>query len=482
MKRLVIFLLTSVAWSLQAEPWISNKVTKNCAACHAPSRINKKPIGRRCTLSCQGCHVNPNGGGIRNFYGKWQQERWLKSFSFKSWHDKKPPAPGHFQSYVKNFEKWLEGKDPKEIAKTIKKKPRLRYPKKTARLKSDLVKPKLEKYYHEQKSNRVKYNASSETEFLTQIPEDDPYRLERNTSVYGGGDLRLMQYSLDQEGATERQNFFWFMAADLGLRWRPVKEYVSLVFESRFLNAPQNSSFDDVFSESQVRSGYLIIDDLAYNSYFMGGLYRPMFGHYNVDHTSLVPTMTGFTQRSVYRGIGFGTAPNVPFLNVNYIFPGTNTAVDRDKGLVITLGGRFVSYGLSAQLSYWATTNDATGEELKKNMYSLNLGSSLGRLTSNFEFVVISREFSPGSKDLGAVLWLENRLRLWRENYLVGYYGKSNVSRSLKEGSGQEIMIGTKSFLLSGTEIEILYIKRNDVAGTVESNSTAIQTQLHLFF
>ena len=60
-----------------AQAWLSNRYAQNCAACHAPGRFNKPLSERRCTLSCQGCHVSPNGGGMRSSYGKWTQERWL---------------------------------------------------------------------------------------------------------------------------------------------------------------------------------------------------------------------------------------------------------------------------------------------------------------------------------------------------------------------------------------------------------------------
>src|SRR4051812_42295725 len=64
----------------KAEPWLSTRYAQNCAGCHAPGRKNVPVTYRRCSLNCQGCHVNPSGGGLRSQYGKWNEERWLKSF------------------------------------------------------------------------------------------------------------------------------------------------------------------------------------------------------------------------------------------------------------------------------------------------------------------------------------------------------------------------------------------------------------------
>src|SRR4051812_40103030 len=83
-----------------AQPWLATRYAQNCAACHAPGRLNKPASERRCTLSCQGCHVNPNGGGLQTFYGVWNQQRWLRSVYVDGLlTNKKKPSPFGLQLY-----------------------------------------------------------------------------------------------------------------------------------------------------------------------------------------------------------------------------------------------------------------------------------------------------------------------------------------------------------------------------------------------
>lgn len=54
---------------VRATPLIALREAQNCAGCHNPGRSQKPFFERRCTLDCQGCHVDPAGGGARNQWG-----------------------------------------------------------------------------------------------------------------------------------------------------------------------------------------------------------------------------------------------------------------------------------------------------------------------------------------------------------------------------------------------------------------------------
>ena len=56
-----------------ATPLIALREVQNCDGCHKGGRSQKPFLWRRCTLDCQGCHVDPAGAGPRNEWGFWYQ-------------------------------------------------------------------------------------------------------------------------------------------------------------------------------------------------------------------------------------------------------------------------------------------------------------------------------------------------------------------------------------------------------------------------
>jgi hypothetical protein len=109
MKNLIfcslsVFFGIFISFFASAEPWLANRYAQNCAACHAPGRLNRETPDRRCTLTCQGCHVSPQGGGMRNQYGVWNQRHWLRSFQSDFLKDHPTPAPLKNQPYAGRIE------------------------------------------------------------------------------------------------------------------------------------------------------------------------------------------------------------------------------------------------------------------------------------------------------------------------------------------------------------------------------------------
>ncbi len=407
--------------------------------------------------------MNPNGGGIRNQYGVWNYQRWLRSARIDLFAHKYKPAPLSEQIYA----------DPnKSIPSLGKEGPPL-----IVAFEEDVDEKKYERTGGPE--NTVE---TSEEKHLERIAKNDPFREERLTFIAGGGDFRYNTASSSRISDASNSRA-WLMGADLGLRVRPMREKLSFVFESRFLSQPTNTALLQGFtSEARIRSAYILVDDLPLNSYAMYGLYRPMFGWYTPDHYSLSQTLKGLGTRAVFNCVGIGAAPNIPFANFNLIFSTPGSGYDRSSGFVVNIGGRWVTLGASILLSFWSTHNpNIVGQKLSREMVSLSGGLKVWRFTWNFELLRVDRESSPGVSDAGGVFTSEILGRVFRENYVVVNTAFSNVARDLSSGKAKELMVGIRSFPLPGLEVEALLIQgKNEKSTTLET--TLVQTQLHLFF
>ncbi len=436
---------------------------------------------------------------MRNRYGVWTQERWLRSFSvdFLKTH-KKAPAPYSEQTYATR-------ETPKEAPPTKKsKKDRERDKEAEASRETNSspepgvpylvtvdktlpvnLAPGIGAPVYDRAEDSWMKTAGTREEFMARIPYEDPYREERRMPVTATGSFRYFILSrlannLGSPGKIQNS----LMSTDIGVRLRPIPEYFQVVVEPRFLNGPQNLGLEDGFtSEARVRSAYVISENLPYNSYVMYGLYRPMFGLHDPNHFSIASTISGISQRSVYKAFGVGTAPNVPFFNFNILSPMNNKNYDLSGGFVTTLGARFVTLGANIALSFWNTNKpDPNGVSLNNRMWSLTGGFNIDRFIFTGEMLSVSKEFAPDKRDNGIVYTGQLMFQVFKETYMIFNIGVSNLALTLKQGSADEMMVGVKSFLLAGTELELLWVNRNNLVGTVADNQKYLQLQTHLFF
>lgn len=457
----------------QSEPWLATRFAQNCAACHAPGRVNVAPVKRRCTLSCQGCHTNPNGGGLRSAYGKWTQERWLNSFYFADYKLNKPrPLPTNQQSYSDDKTEALK-QNPEAATKVSIQGFRLKE-----------TTDRLDEKQYDRTTLHERLIEPDVSLALAHIPDGDPWRTTRLNSFNAGIDSRYfyLDYSRAVGDTTTKMTGSFPMGNDLAVSVEPIQGFTA-VFESRFLNGPNNPAWDNgLESSAQVRSAYLLVNDLPWNSFIMYGIYRPLFGNYSPDHTSLFSYSTGLDHRSAFKALSIGTAPNVPFANVHFIEPMNSKAFAQDRGYALNLGGRFVTLGAYGMFSYWNTSADGLGATIRKQMSSITGGLTYQRYTLVADLTKVQREIVSQRSDSGVVTTMENRFRFWRENYLKLVYEGLNTARDLSTGATTSYTLGVNAFLVSSTEIELVYRSTKETLNSMPGTEQALWAQFHVYF
>jgi len=120
-------------------------------------------------------------------------------------------------------------------------------------------------------------------------------------------------------------------------------------------------------------------------------------------------------------------------------------------------------------------------------MLDVNAGGQLGPVTFNLDFLRVDFN-TDGQRDAASIITLETKLRMFKELYAQLNYAQANAvigggANGIRQGVENEISGGVKLFLLAGTELEILYQRRNRRTESLEPiNIDTIMAQMHLFF
>ncbi len=83
----------------------------------------------------------------------------------------------------------------------------------------------------------------------------------------------------------------------------------------------------------------------------------------------------------------------------------------------------------------------------------------------------------------GNVVTFHTRTRFWREAYFVLAFATGNTTPELAPGSSREFSTGLKAYILAGTELEALFVRKLErtLGPGTSAASSRLQLELHWF-
>lgn len=276
-----------------ATPLYAAREARTCDTCHLePGKwVNPQVVDRKCTLSCQACHVDPAGGGMRNASGRFLGRATLPMIA---------TSPRPTQDWDRELFRALYRRD-------------------KATTYSDSLPP-----------SPADLAASRSSQFAAHDlwAHGRPLGSPSRWSLYQGryGALRadpLVRIGWDVRLAVlvSMGSLAFPMQVDLPVLLHPV-EHVSLLVNTgvRGRRTGASDTVDDP-STPYFREAFLLVHELPYLAYAKAGRFVPDFGLRLDDHTSDIRRafeLDGSLPQARVSGVEVGLNPNYPYLRASY--------------------------------------------------------------------------------------------------------------------------------------------------------------------
>lgn len=310
-------------------PMYAARAGRTCDNCHlTPNEwVDPKLSERKCSLSCQGCHVDPAGGGMRNVVGRFYGRSTLPMIALS------PRPTSDWDRNVPYFGR-------RDRATT---------------------------YTHDLPlgPNNLEQSLSYADSVDDRWAWGEPAGGATTHGYWPGryGALRadpLFRVGFDLRLATLLSGtvIYFPMQVDVPAQFHPV-HHLTLFANVGARGRP--SGYSDTFDDDHspyLREAFLMLHEMPYQGYAKAGRFVPSFGLRLDDHTSRIRRefeLDGALPESRVSGVEVGAAPNYPVVNVSWFRMASRTRapdawdifdVDDGWGAAANVGWRDMGWSL----------------------------------------------------------------------------------------------------------------------------------------
>ena len=362
MKRWV---LRAILWlapsSALALPMYAQRSGRTCGNCHV-SPTYQDPKGwdnpelskRKCNMSCQGCHTNPLGGGLRNTSGRYYGQSTLSMFAVQE------------RSYSDYGREIL----PAAVANRL----RLAY---SAPIRGRGGDKTIPSSWAEAEAGVGGAQTDGWTAFGRPFGDKSEYAfwdgrygdLNPDPLLQLGGDFRLAYFSGSQS--------FFPMQADLHASVHPIEHVTAMgTLAARGRTAGPVATLTQERLPFFARNAFLMAHELPMMAYAKAGIFMPSFGTYIDDHTSFTREYMELDVSNAddtVLGVEVGMAPNYPFAQLSFfrnMTPyGAPEGADPGYGAAANFGWRDLGFSVTGSLMLKRRDLEARG-----NMDAASIG------------------------------------------------------------------------------------------------------------
>ena len=324
--------------AVRATPMYAARSARTCDNCHVTPKdwVNPSVAQRKCNMSCQSCHVDPAGGGVRNTSGRFFSQSTLAMIATSprptdDW-DRNAPRVGrrdHATTYNDNLPS-----GPHTFEQAVEQS------------------VGLEQAVGDGWARGKPLGAPSKYGLLQGRYE----RLNADPALRVGTDVRF--------AALLSGSLFFPMQIDVPVVVHPHHHLTFLVNTGA---RGRSSGYSATFNEDHsfyFREAFAMLHEAPFQAYLKAGRFVPSFGLRLDDHTSRIRRsfeLDGALAESRVTGVEVGAMPNYPFINASWFrMAGRDrvpdswdiTDVDDGWGTAVNAGWRDLSWSLGGSAMF----------------------------------------------------------------------------------------------------------------------------------